>query len=117
LLFVCFRFGARDSPVPKAGKLASRTLYNMRFIPEDEAIEQYDNMLDDYNDLCVIGDLEFDPSRVLEELDPIAYQCGFNDWLDIQGLTTDESECEHPDFEETLDCCVCEDCGVEFSEE
>ena len=29
-----------------------------------------------------IGSLEYLPSKVLSECDPIAYRCGFNDWLD-----------------------------------
>lgn len=42
--------------------------------------EQYDNMLDEcYDDIDVAG-LNFSPSRVLEAVDPIAYQCRLNDY-------------------------------------
>ena len=34
------------------------------------------------------------PSCALKELDPIAYNCGFTDWLGAENLTTDESEAQ-----------------------
>jgi hypothetical protein len=43
--------------------------------------ERYKNMLDDCCEPCKVGYITFDPSRVLEELDPIAYSCGFNDYV------------------------------------
>jgi hypothetical protein len=39
--------------------------------------------------------MSFCASRVLEELDPIAFNCGFDEWLDANELTTDESEVEN----------------------
>lgn len=47
--------------------------------------ERYDDMLDECGTVEV-GSLTFDASRVLKELDPIAYNCGFSDWLDSAGL-------------------------------
>jgi len=47
----------------------------------DDLEEMYDQMLDDEYS-CTIGSIKFDGSRILHELDPIAYRCGFNDWLD-----------------------------------
>jgi hypothetical protein len=44
--------------------------------------DQYDNMLDECYGPVKIGSLEFYPSRVLKECDPVAYRCGFSDWLD-----------------------------------
>ena len=39
-------------------------------------------MLDEcYGTISVAG-MEYDTSRALYELDPIAYRVGFNDWLD-----------------------------------
>ena len=40
--------------------------------------------------------------RSLEELDPIAFNCGFDDWLDANELTTDETEVENAKI--TMDC-------------
>ncbi len=51
-------------------------------IDEADAIQEYNNMLDETNPVLTIGFLEFNPSRVLEELDPIAHHCGFIDWCD-----------------------------------
>lgn len=46
--------------------------------------ELYDSMLDDcYSFKQVGGPFEnMSPSRVLKEVDPIAYRCGLNDWAD-----------------------------------
>jgi len=66
----------------------------IEYIDESQAYELYNEMLDElYSPISIVG-IEFDPSRVLKELDPIAYQCGFNDWLDSCDYTTDPSELE-----------------------
>lgn len=64
------------------------------YIDESDAEQQYDDMLDELYPV-EIGDMSFCASRVLKELDPIAYNCGFSDWLDANELTTDESEAEN----------------------
>jgi hypothetical protein len=46
-----------------------------------DAYEMYDNDLDEQGDIC-IGYLKYSPSRVLKEIDEIAYRCGFNDFMD-----------------------------------
>jgi hypothetical protein len=62
----------------------------MKYIPEHEAHDRYDEMLDDCCELVRIGSLTYDPSHVLKNVDPTAYRCGFSDWLDSEDLTTDE---------------------------
>lgn len=61
-------------------------------ITESEALEQYDQMLDDcYPSVKVCG-YEYDPSRALKELDPIAYRVGFSDYcssLEDDGVVID----------------------------
>lgn len=52
----------------------------------DDYTEQYDDMLreccgNDNGDVC-IGALTYDVAYALRELDPTAYRCGMNDWLD-----------------------------------
>ena len=51
---------------------------------QEEAEESYDDMLNDcYNFSCVGGLFEnMLPSHVLESVDPIAYRCGFDDYVD-----------------------------------
>jgi len=51
-------------------------------ITEDEAKELYDEYIDEFADTRV-GNIEFSSSHVLEELDPIAYNAGFRDYLDV----------------------------------
>lgn len=46
---------------------------------DDKAM--YDSLLNEQGDIEVAG-LCFTPSRIVEELDPTAYRCGFNDYVD-----------------------------------
>ena len=46
--------------------------------------ERYDDMLDEVFEDCPIAGLEYSTSRALKQVDPIAYRCGFNDWLDSE---------------------------------
>lgn len=71
----------------------------MEFIEEYEATERYNDMIDECNPIVSIFGMEYLPSRVLEEIDPIAYNCGLADYLDANGLTTDESEANEDDEE------------------
>jgi len=43
--------------------------------------------------------MQFDPSRILEELDPIAFRCGLND------------------MQEYFDVYICPECDEEFEED
>ena len=47
-----------------------------------EVYDMYDEMIDDCSEEVKIGNITFSPSRVLKELDPIAYRCGLGDYLD-----------------------------------
>jgi len=50
-------------------------------ITEIEALEMYDDFLDEvYGDADICG-FKYQSSRALKEVDPTAYRCGFNDWL------------------------------------
>jgi hypothetical protein len=63
------------------------------YIDEDEALQQYRDTIDENTDVVICG-ISFCASRILEELDPIAFNCGFSDWLDSMELTTDIDEVE-----------------------
>ncbi len=62
-------------------------------VSEHDLQTRYDEMLDEcYPDLIVCG-LNYSSSRTLQEVDPIAYRCGFNDWLDSElGETLEETD-------------------------
>jgi len=47
----------------------------------EDAYEMYDDMIDECCGEVNVG-VTFNASRVLRELDPIAYRCGFNDYVD-----------------------------------
>lgn len=55
-------------------------------IDENEALERFDNFLDEVYDRVVVAGYDFYPSRVLKEVDPIAYRGEFNNWLNSEGL-------------------------------
>lgn len=55
----------------------------------------YNEMLDDCYDMIDICGCKYLPSRTFKTVDPIAYRCGFVDYLD--SLLTDEIIFEHTD--------------------
>jgi len=58
------------------------------YIEESKACELYNDMLDE----CYPEFFGWSPSIALQRVDPIAYNCGFSDWLDANELTIDEDE-------------------------
>lgn len=50
-----------------------------------EALGAYDEMLNE----CAEPVFGIDPARILRECDPVAYRCGFVDWLDAEGVDSD----------------------------
>lgn len=61
-------------------------------ISEYNAEKMFREYLDDCFPSYKIGDLEYFPSQILEECDPIAFRCEFNDWLDAEELEIGEEE-------------------------
>ena len=73
--------------------------------------DAYDEMLDEAGPVTVCG-MEFYPSRILEELDPIAYRCGFSDCQEYRWECEECSE-QFDTEEEAQECCQpeCDNCG------
>jgi hypothetical protein len=66
-------------------------------------VEQiYRDMLDESGPEVHVAGLSFMPSRVVEELDPVAFRCGVNDYVDsLVGETlSEEIGTNHYDLEE-----------------
>ena len=71
-----------------------------RLITEAEALEMYEEMLDDCEGLVELCGMTYSASYVLREVDPVAYRCGFNDYVDsltdddifVEGLTESEDD-------------------------
>jgi len=71
-----------------------------RLITEAEALEMYEEMLDDCEGLVELCGMTYSASYVLREIDPVAYRCGFNDYVDsltdddifVEGLTESEDD-------------------------
>lgn len=53
-------------------------------LTESELEERYDDYLDEVVGEIEIGSLTYLASRVLQEVDPIAYRVGFSDWMDAE---------------------------------
>ena len=71
-----------------------------RLITEAEALEMYEEMLDDCEGPVELCGMTYSASYVLREVDPVAYRCGFNDYVDsltdddifVEGLTESEND-------------------------
>ncbi len=65
-------------------------------LSDRELEEQYSNMLDDcYPEVEICG-YTYEPSRALKDIDPIAYDCGFADYISSQiGDYLEEVDCEY----------------------
>ena len=64
----------------------------MEFETWYDAEQAFDEMLDDCYPAIRIGYLIFSPSKVLFNCDPVAYRTELLDWLDSEGIDTDELE-------------------------
>ena len=67
----------------------------------EQAYDAYNQMLDESGPV-VIGGLDFYPSDILREMDPIAYDTGFNDYMDACDIDTDDLD-EDSDFDDSMD--------------
>lgn len=54
----------------------------LKQIPEVNTNESYDDMLDDCHEMVKICGYEYYPSDAFEKVDPIAYRCGYLDYID-----------------------------------
>lgn len=64
----------------------------MEFETWYDAEQAFDEMLDTSYPVIEIGYLVFSPAKVLFKCDPIAYRTALLDWLDSEGIDTDELE-------------------------
>ena len=66
------------------------------------AYNRFDDMLNESGSV-VIGGIEFYPSDILKEMDPIAYDTNFNDYMDSIGVDTDDFLETDADYDESMD--------------
>ena len=66
----------------------------------DDFADQFDDMLDESIPEIEIGTLTYSPSHVLKNVDPVAYRCGLNDFVD--GMDIEDSE-EYNALQEEID--------------
>lgn len=63
---------------------AYRDVNTDELLTESDVYGLYDEVLNSFDGPVTVGGVTFDASRVLRQLDPVAYQVGFNDWVDSQ---------------------------------
>lgn len=61
----------------------------MTTLTHDQAADMYIEMLDESGPVTIAG-LEYLPSAILSAVDPIAYRCGFVDYMDAVGIEMDD---------------------------
>lgn len=61
------------------------------FATISESVAAYDDMINESGPVEIAG-YEFDAATALNELDPIAYKCGWIDYMDSLEVDTDELE-------------------------
>lgn len=61
----------------------------MTVVNETEALEQYDVMRDEIYGTFTVAGINFEASRILKEVDPIAYKVYFTDWCDEENIETE----------------------------
>ena len=57
-----------------------------------EARDAYDEFINSTTDEIKIMGVLMIPARVLQNIDPIAYRCGLADFLDAEGIDSDDFE-------------------------
>lgn len=60
----------------------------------DEIYDDYRIYIDEVSEPIELMGMTYSASAVLEDVDPVAYRCGFNDWIDaeVQEGRYDEEE-------------------------
>lgn len=62
----------------------------MKTMTECSALKMYDEFLDEVFEPTTIAGYKYLGSESLKKLDPIAYDCGFPDWCDSEGIEIEE---------------------------
>lgn len=57
-----------------------------------EALEAFEEMLNETVPHVTIAGIRFAPSDILRDLDPIVFRVEFYDWLDAEGVNIDDLE-------------------------
>ena len=66
----------------------------MNQLTDHDLHETFDDCMNDCEEQVKVCGLTMDPADVLKTMDPVAYRCYFNDWLDGE---LDDTIFEHAD--------------------
>ncbi len=75
-----------------------------KYVASLDFYEIYDNVLDEVWETSQICGYEYSPAEALKAVDPIAYQCGYNDWINSE---------IYNDLSHQLDC-MSDDDSIDF---
>jgi len=75
-------FGARSTVSGSCYSYYMNEYETLEIMSEYEAKDNYDAFLNDCYEVVTVGYSEFYPSDILKNCDPIAYRCGFADYVD-----------------------------------
>lgn len=64
----------------------------MNITTMSELLESYRESLDEYYSGTTIAGCTFEPSRILEKLDPVAFRQGYLEYAQAGGIDLDELE-------------------------
>ena len=64
------------------------------FTSWEDAEQSFDDMLDESSGPVVIAGIEFRAAQVLKEVDPIAYRTSLFDYVDGEGIDSDDLDGE-----------------------
>jgi hypothetical protein len=64
----------------------------MKYIREADAEDQFADFMNEVHGTVNIAGFTYDTAWALREVDPIAYDECYRNWLDSEGMTTEESE-------------------------
>ena len=83
-------------------KEVTESFDSLRYLSTKEAEEIYDNLLNDVSEKVVIGNLSYDPARVLKAVDETAYNVGLREYFDsIDGDI--QHEIDNEDYSSVFD--------------
>lgn len=78
--------------------------------------DRYDEMLDECCEPVSVLGMTYPVSQVLAEVDPVAYRCGFADWISCAGLDCESCGAEvYPDvcMDDPVEPVLCDECERE----
>lgn len=56
--------------------------YNGQVVYDNELEGRYEEYLDEIHGVISVCGIDYDAGRAFRQLDPVAFECGLNEWID-----------------------------------